>query len=561
MTAAFNTMRRSCGSYDRCYPGAFEPVVELGSLGQTLRKLVKRSTSGGAIPFRRLVIRVPRPDRIGAYQPSIQMKSKGSPSGAGHPTSHRRKSKAQSWKVIHPHAAGIDVGATEHYVAVPPDAVADGQPTVRSFGTFSEDLDALVDWLKACGVDTVALESTGVYWIPLFQKLEAAGLEVVLVNAHMLKHVPGRKSDVQDCQWLQQLHTYGLLRASFRPADSICRLRTLVRHRATLVGTGAEEILHMQKALTQMNVQLHHVVSHLTGETGLRILRAILKGERNPDQLIKLRDPQITRSTEEEMRKALVGDWRPELLFVLEQSLQGWEFYQEQIRQCDVQIEAQLKALPTATGPEKAAVAVPDSLASHAPRKKRPQSRKRNDPEKDWTPELKRICGVDLTAAHGLRVLSVLVVLSEIGVDMSRFRNVKAFTSWLGICPNNRISGGRLLSTRTRPVVNRVATALRLAATGVAETDTWIGSFHRRMRSRLGPAAAVTATARKIATVVYHLLKNKEPFVDRDLAAYEERVHRQKLSRLKKQAARMGFKLVAASQPTPDPIDEKVRTE
>ena len=455
------------------------------------------------------------------------MKTKITRSGSGSKASRHSKSKRQSWKVVHPHAAGIDVGATEHYVAAPPDSVSAGAATVRSFGCFTEDLDALVEWLKACGVDTVAMESTGVYWVTLFQKLEGAGMDVVLVNAHTLKHVPGRKTDVQDCQWIQQLHTYGLLRASFRPDEVTCRLRSLVRHRANLVSSGAEHILHMQKALTQMNVQLHQVVSHLTGETGLRILKAILGGERDPAKLVELRDPQISRSTKEEMRKALVGDWRPELLFVLEQSLRAWEFYQEQMKACDVQIEGQLKQMPSAAPPLSQEVKpAADPLASSTPRAKGKQSRKRNDPEMDLGPELARICGVDLTAAHGLRLLTVLVILSEIGVDMGKWRSAKAFASWLGLCPNNKISGGRILSSRTRKVINRASTALRMAAMGVADTETWLGSFHRRMRARLGPAAATTATARKIATVVYHLLKYKEPFVVRDLIAYEARVYR-----------------------------------
>jgi transposase len=480
------------------------------------------------------------------------MKTKNRQSGTHAKTSRRNKAKRQAWKVVHPHAAGIDVGATEHYVAVPPDAVPAGVATVRTFGCFTEDLDALVEWLKACGVDTVAMESTGVYWVTLFQKLEAAQLEVVLVNAHMLKHVPGRKTDVQDCQWIQQLHTYGLLRASFRPDEATCRLRTLVRHRANLVSSGAEHILHMQKALTQMNVQLHHVVSHLTGETGLRILRAILKGERDPAKLVELRDPQITRSTEAQMRKALVGDWRPELLFVLEQSLRGWEFYQEQMRACDGQIEQQLKEMPSAVSPPQpeGASPKPDPLASSTPRPKGKQSRKRNDPEMDLGPELARICGIDLTAAHGLRLLTVLVIVSETGVDMSQWRSAKAFASWLGLCPNNKISGGRILSSRTRKVVNRVATALRMAAVGVGDTQTWLGSFHRRMRAKIGPAAATTATARKIATVVYHLLKYKEPFIDRDLVAYEARVYRHKFARIQKQAAALGYQLVQTSEQT-----------
>jgi transposase len=261
------------------------------------------------------------------------MSKKKAQNGSSPKTSPRTKSKRQSWKVVHPHAAGIDVGATEHYVAVPPDCMPAGQTAVRSFGTFTEDLDCLVEWLKACGVDTVAMESTHVYWVPIFQKIEQAGIEAVLVNADAVKHVPGRKTDVQDCQWLQQLHTYGLLRGSFRPTDAICQLRSLARHRGSLTEGGAGHIRRMQKALTQMNVQLHHVVSHITGETGLRILRAILNGERDAEKLVQLRDPQITRSTVDEMRKALAGNWRPELLFVLRQSLKAWEFYQEQIRE------------------------------------------------------------------------------------------------------------------------------------------------------------------------------------------------------------------------------------
>jgi transposase len=422
---------------------------------------------------------------------------------------------------------------------------------VRSFGAFTEDLDALVEWLKACKVDTVAMESTGVYWVALFQKIEAAGLEAILVNAQTLKHVPGRKTDVQDCQWIQQLHTFGLLRASFRPTDAICRLRTLMRHRGNLTSTGSEYIQHMQKALTQMNVQLHHVVSHLTGETGLRILRAILQGERDPQVLVSLRDPNITKSTKTQMCKALVGDWRPELLFVLQQSLEGWDFCQAQMNKCDQEIERVLKEIP-ATPPPRESLEKPlkDRLASVNPRPKSRQSRKRNDPEKDLGPELARIAGIDLTQAHGLRILTVLALVSEIGADMSKWRSAKAFASWLGLCPGNKISGGKVLSSRTRKVASRAAAAFRMAALGVAETQTWLGSFHRRMRAKLGPAAANTATAHKIATVVYHLLKYKEPFVDRDLANYEAKVYKQKFARLQKQAAALGYTLVKTSEET-----------
>jgi transposase len=487
-------------------------------------------------------------------------KSKKVPTGKATRTSARKRSKRRALKIVHPRAAGIDVGSREHHVAVPPDSVPEGEPNVRVFGTYSEGLDALVEWLKACRVDTVALESTGVYWLPLVQKLEEAGLEAVLANARQLKNVPGRKTDVKDCQWIQQLHSFGLLSASFRPDEPIARLRTLVRHRATAVSGGAGHILHMQKALTQMNVQVHHVVSHLTGETGLRLVRAIVAGERDPDKLLELRDAQITKSTVEEMRRALVGDWRTELLFVLKQSLEGWDFCQKQMKECDVQIEQQLASMSSAPKPAAppAEAQKKDPLAAAHPKAKAKQSRKRNDPEKDLAPELARICGVDLMQAHGFRILSILVVLSEIGIDMSHWRNDKAFCSWLGLCPNNKISGGRILSTGTRPVANRAAQALRQAAVSLAETNTWIGSFHRRKRARLGPAGAVTATAHKLAIVVYHLLKNKEAFHDRDLTAYEERVSRERLQRLRKTAARMGFELVPKNPPTNVPEEQTV---
>lgn len=479
------------------------------------------------------------------------MKKKASQRTQRKTSSGRSRKKASAWQVVHPRAAGIDVGAAEHYVAVPPDSPgADNRP-VRKFKAFTEDLDALVEWLKACQVDTVAMESTGVYWIPLFQKLEAAGIEVILVDARAVKHAPGRKSDVQDCQWLQQLHSYGLLRAAFRPEDSIYRLRTLVRHRQSLVSSAAEHIQHMQKALVQMNVHLHQVVSHIHGETGLRILRAIVAGQRAPEELIKLRDAQITRSTPAEMMAALKGDWRPEALFVLQQSLSLWDTYQDRIKECDVAIEKQLQQIPTpAPRPAPTSVAKVDPLATQTPKKKRPQSRKRNDPQLDLRPQLARLCGLDLTAAHGMGVLTVLVILAEIGLDMSKWRSAKAFVSWLGLCPNNKISGGRVLSARTRPVNNRAATAFRLAALGLARTDTWLGSFHRRMKGRMGEAAALTATAHKLAVVVYHLLKHKEGFVDRDLAQYEARIYKHNVAYVKKKAKALGLKLVPITDET-----------
>jgi len=459
-----------------------------------------------------------------------------------------KRSPKRALTVVNPNAAGIDVGATNHYVAVPPDAVAADESVVRKFGAFTEDLDQMVEWLKACGVTTVALESTGVDWKPVFQKLEVAGLKPVLINPKMVKHVPGRKTDVQDCQWLQQLHTYGLLQGSFVPDDLVCQLRVLMRHRANLVSQAAAEIQHIQKASAQMNLHLHHAVSDVMGETGLRILRAILDGQRDPEVLVQLRDPQITKSSKEEMKKALRGDWRDELLFVLRQSLEAWEFYHKQMDQCDEQVQQVIKKFPTAERPEAklpptTSMAAPISADSMA-KKKTKQSRKRNDPIMNLVPELTRICGIDLCETSGFRVLTALTVVSEIGLDMSRWRSQKAFSSWLGICPNHKISGGRIPSRSTRKVINRAATALRLAAQGVSQTDSWLGLFFRRMKSRLGPAGAITATAHKLACIIYHLLKNKEPYVEIDAVLYAERVDRARLGRLKKQAAAMGYELV-----------------
>lgn len=450
--------------------------------------------------------------------------------------------------VINPHAAGIDVGATSHWVCVPEDAVAAGESPVREFGASTPDLDELVEWLLKCGVKTVVMESTSVYWIPLFQKLEAAGLEVLLVNARHVRHVPGRKSDCKDCQWLQRLHSYGLLSGSFRPTDDICRLRTLMRHRDNLTKACGQQVQHMQKALNCMNIHLHHAVSDLHGETGLRILDAILTGQRDPKELVKLRDSQITRSTEEEMEAALTGDWREEELFVLRQSLENYRHLLKQMERCEAEVE---KAL--------AKVVVNPAIVEESDRPKNPPAAKREGKPKrkkfrilkagtglkrDLREELTRICGVDLTQVVGLNMLSVLIIISEIGVNMSRWRSAKAFCSWLGLCPGNKISGGKILSSRTLPVVNRVSILLRNLGPAVGRTDTWLGIFHRRMRARLGPAAANTATAHKLASIIYHLLKYKEDYIDIDCLIYQEKMRKSRIAKLCKQAEELGFEVI-----------------
>jgi transposase len=454
--------------------------------------------------------------------------------------------------VINPHAAGIDVGATEHWVCVPVDSVPEGESPIRSFGAFSQDLDQLVEWLQRCGVQTVAMESTGVYWVALAEKIEAAGIKVVLVNARHLRQVPGRKTDVKDCQWLQQLHSYGLLNGSFRPEAEIRRLRTLVRHRHNLVEQKANQIQLMHRPLQEMNILLHHVVSDLDGQTGFRIVDAILGGQRDPEELVKLRDPHITCSTEEEMKAALKGNWRAEQLLVLRQAREAYRFFETQMEECDRAIEEQLKAIATAPPLPQQEEPAPVLLAQNLsePKKKRKRKAGGNEPTKDLMPELIRICGIDLSQIGGLNMLGILILISEMGVDMSRWRNEKAFSSWLGLAPGNKISGGRVLSSKTPYVVNRIATLLRTLAPTVGRSDTWLGSFHRRMKARLGPSGATTATARKLACIIYHLLKHKEPYVDVNRILYEGKVRHQRVGRLRKQAQELGFEIVELQKTT-----------
>lgn len=476
---------------------------------------------------------------------------------------------------LHRHAAGIDVGAEEHYVAVPPQSVPQGQPAVRSFSAFTNGLDALVEWLKQCGVTTVAMESTGVYWIPLFQKLAAAGLECLLANAAHVRNVPGRKTDVQDCQWLQRLHSYGLISGSFRPDDEICQLRSLQRHRGNLVSSASAEIQHLQKALQEMNIHLHHVVSDLNGKTGLDILDAILAGEHDPKVLVKLRDPRITKSTVAEMEAALQGDYRPEHLFVLQQSLEAYRFHSGQMEKCDQQIVALLQKLasaaPTHEVPTASTEPEPppggsaprvDPPAQESPGQSEPppgsalqkvprrHQSARPAPPASSRGYLRAICGVDLTAIMGLNLLSVSILISEIGTDMSRWRNAKAFCSWLGLCPGNKISGGKVLSSRSRHVVNRAATILRIAASTLGRSDCCLGHFYRRKKAHLGPAKAITATARKLACIVYHMLKHKQEYREPDPATYQAKVQKCRLAHLQKQAAKMGFSIVATQTAT-----------
>lgn len=430
--------------------------------------------------------------------------------------------------LTHPDAAGIDVGATELYVAVPADRC---EKPVRCFATFTQDVHALADWLKSCHIRTVAMESTGVYWIPVFQILSDRGLDVCLVNARHVKNVPGRKSDVSDCQWLQFLHSVGLLRGSFRPPQQVCAVRAILRHRDALVKLLNVHIQHMQKALTQMNLQLHHVISDITGTTGLAIVDAILAGERNPDTLAGFRDCRI-KASPETIAKSLVGDYRPELLFALRQSLESFRHFRRQIAESDQAIKTLLADFDSQVD-----VSI-NPLPDNQKRKK-----KKDDPL-ELRQELYRITGVDLTAIPGLQAISVYTLLAELGRDVSAFPSAKHFASWLGLCPNNRVSGGRILSSHTKPVANRAAGTLRLAATTLLRSQTALGDYYRRMRAKLGAPQAVTAAAHKLARIVYHVLKTKTPFDQTREAKYEHLNKERKHKRLALQAHSMGFALV-----------------
>ena len=437
-------------------------------------------------------------------------------------------------------AAGIDVGAESHYVAVPSDR--DERP-VQEFGAFTSDLYKLAGWLKRCGVETVAMESTGVYWIPLFGVLEERGIEVIVVDPRRLKNVPGRKTDVVDCQWLQQLHTYGLLAGAFRPEEDIRQLRSYLRHRSMLVEYASHHVQHMQKALTQMNIKLQHVVSDVTGKTGLDIIRAIVAGERNPRELAKLRDYRV-KSSEATIAKALRGHWRDEHLFELAQSVELYITYQDKIAGCDRQIEAVL-----ATFDDR----------SEGPLQPKTEKRSRrsqgNAPAFDARTHLYRMAGVDLTRIDGIQAHTALKLISEIGLDMTRWPTVKHFTSWLGLCPGSRVTGGKVKSSRTKPSANRAAAALRLAANSLHRSNSALGAFFRRMKAKMGTPAAITATAHKLSRLVYSVLRHGTDYVDAGQDYYERQYRRRAIHNLTRRAKQLGYQLVepGAERPSFNP--------
>ena len=441
-------------------------------------------------------------------------------------------------QVTHPNAAGIDIHSAAHFVGVnPADVPAGYVPAdpqlpkgVRAFGAYTGDLEALAAWLKDCHVTTVAMESTGVYWIPLFELLERQGFKVILVDPRQTKHAPGRpKSDVLDCQWIQRLHSYGLLTGSFRPSDEVVVWRSYQRQREMVIRCAAEHVQHMQKAMEEMNVKLTEVVSDITGLTGMKIIKDILRGERDPLKLAKNRHDRC-HASEAEIAASLCGNWRADHVFALKQAVQMYEFYRRKMRDCDAEIEACLRAFADKSGGE---VLPP-----------KPRRVGANSVAFDARGLLFRMAGVDLTVIEGISELTALTVLSEIGTDMSRFPKEKNFVSWLGLCPNHRGSGGKIFSRRVRKGANRAARALRLAGQACHHAKTALGAFYRRVQARCGGAKAVVATARKIAERVYRLLKHGEVYVRRGEKVYEEAYRVRTLKGLARKAESLGYKLM-----------------
>jgi transposase len=456
-------------------------------------------------------------------------------------TIKKSKNNGAPLQVINYTAAGIDIGANELHVCA---GKKDGSTEVIVYPTFTKDLQEMVVWLEECGTSSAAMESTGPYWIPVYDMLEEAGLNPALINAYHLKTVPGRKTDVKDCEWIQQLHSYGLLQGSFRPKDDMLKLRTYIRQRSKLFQLATTQVNLMHKALAQMNIQLRQVINDITGETGTAIIRAIVAGERNPKVLAEYRNRHV-KKTKEEIAKSLEGNYKPELVFVLKQSLQGYNSIHDQIIECEKEIEQILetwKGLDKETGMEK-------ELKNEEKKMSKQKGRKKTSFNKspyyfDIANKIQEIAGVDLTAIPGIDANTVAKIISEIGVDMSAWPTEKHFASWLGLCPGNKISGGKILSGKTKPTANKAAQALRLAANSLYQSNTALGAYFRRMRARLGTPKAITATAHKLAVIIYCMLKEGKEFKEIGAAEYEKKFQKKSLASLRKRAAEAGFDLV-----------------
>lgn len=447
-------------------------------------------------------------------------------------------------EVVHRNVAGIDVGNESHFVAVAPGC--DPQP-VREFGSWTADLVRMAEWLKSCGAKMVVMQSTGVYWIAVYEVLEKAGFEVWLTNARDTKNLPGRKSDVQESQWLLKLQTYGLLRNSFRPSEEIRRLRTVWRLRDRHVQEAGRAIQHMQKALTTMNVQLANTVSDISGVSGQAIIRAILQGERDPYKLARLRDYRV-RASEEEIARSLEGNWQEDVLFELQQAVDGYDFCQQQIRECDLRLQQHLGAVNSRPQfPAQAATtasSVPAQAEPKAKKKKSGKKPRKNQPQFDLGAELDRICGVDLRTIDGIDVMTILTWVSELGTDMTPWPSEDHLVSWMKLCPRRQVSGGKLIRHEQNKVHNRAAEALRMAASTLAHSDSYLGARFRSLRSRLGPCKAIKAMAAYLARLIYRMLTRGQAWVDRGVQQYEKKRQAREAHSLQRRATALGFRLV-----------------
>jgi transposase len=443
----------------------------------------------------------------------------------------KMQSEDLSLDVVHPDAAGIDIGNEVHYVAVPPSRSSEA---VRRFGCTTAELKAMADWLKQCRIGTVAMQSTGVYWVAAYDILEAAGLEVYLVNARETKNLPGRKSDVQESQWLMKLHTYGLLRNSFRPPQEIRTLRTYWRQRNDLVRAAGRHIRRMQKALTQMNLQLANMLSDISGRSGQAIIKAILAGERDPGELAALCDCRV-QASQEEVAESLEGNWQDDLLFVLQQEQEGYEFCQKQIAECDGHLQEYLQDRPDrsqgATLPEEK-------------RKGRLKKKKGNSPRFDLRAELFHMVGTDLTRIDSIDVMTAMTILSEAGWDMSKWKTENHFVSWLRLSPDNRISGDKIIGKGRLPTNNRATIALKIAASTLRTSETYLGAQFRRLRTKLGAPVAIKAMAAKLARLVYRMLRYGMQYTDKGMEFYDAQHRKLQINYLKRKASQLGYQIV-----------------
>ena len=459
----------------------------------------------------------------------------------------RKRRRTQRLKVVNPDCAGIDIGKDRHFVAVDPERCSE---PVRSFDGFTRDLEAMAAWLSSCGVKKVAMESTSVYWIPVYEVLERAGFEVMLVPPRMTKQIAGRKSDVLDCQWIWQLQSYDLLRGAFRPGDAICPLRSYVRQAKRLIEDRSRCVQHMQKALTQMNVLLDSVLADITGQTGQKILRAIIDGERDPQRLASFRHRRVKASADT-IAASLEGTWREEHLFALEQAMQRYDFLEQQLEDCEARITAQIDSLTPpddstggGTVDETPVAAVSPTTASKTSR----GTKSVVSNEKAMSQALHEMMGVDLTAIPTIGVNTALVIASEIGPDFSAFPSVQHFCSWLGVAPGTRISGGKPLPGRAHKVVNPVAQALRMAAMTARSSQTFIGAKHRARLARKDKPVAITATARELACLIYLMITRGEEYVEQGMEIYEQRRLNRSFAHLDRRAKQLGYQLVQIAE-------------